>query len=158
MRWGLALLVALALGCGAPASKCGPATATVARAIDGDTLELTDGTRVRYLLVDAPETTKGKNDCYGAEAAAFNAGKVEGKTVSLAYDEAGCVDRFGRTLAYVSVDGVEVNRALAEQGLACVLFVAPSGAARRMEFDTYESIAKTNRTGLWGACSVVTCE
>jgi micrococcal nuclease len=58
----------------------------------------------------------------------------------------------------VSVDGVELNSALAQQGLACVLFIAPAGTARREEFTTYESVAKTNRTGLWGACAVVTCE
>ena len=31
-------------------------------------------------------------------------------------------------------------------------------AMNRDEFETYESQAKTSRIGLWGACTVVTCE
>jgi micrococcal nuclease len=82
---------------------------------------------------------------------------VAGKTVSLAYDEASCTDRFGRTLAYVTVDGVELNTELAKRGLACFLYVKPGGDARREEFATYEAEAKTNRTGMWGACSAIPC-
>jgi micrococcal nuclease len=148
------------VGCGTPPppSVCGPSTATVARAVDGDTLELSDGTKVRLLLVDTPETTNGKMDCFGQQAAQFTSDAVTGKTVSLSYDETGCTDRFGRTLAYVKVDGVELNRALVIQGFACVLYVPPSGGSRRDEFETYESQAKTSRIGMWGQCTTVTCE
>lgn len=151
---GLALL---ATAC-APPSVCGPTTATVDRVVDGDTLELSDGKKVRLLLVDAPETTGGKNDCYGQQAAQFTVDRVMGKTVRLTYDEASCQDRFGRLLAYVTADGVEVNRALAEQGLACVLYVAPAGQSRREEFETYVSQAKTSRIGMWGQCATVPCD
>lgn len=153
------VVMTVAAGCGMPTppSKCGPPTAVVSRAIDGDTLELDDGKRLRLLLVDTPESTGGKMDCYGRQAADFTNGLTAGKTVQLSYDEAGCTDRFGRTLAYVKVDGVEVNRVLAEQGYACVLYVAPSGLSRREEFQTYESQAKTSRVGMWGQCAMVTC-
>src|SRR5262245_21870319 len=77
--------------------SCGPFEATVDRVIDGDTI-VAGGMTVRYLLVDAPETTAGRNDCFGAGAARFNADLVLGKTVQLRYDVA-CQDRFGRTLA-----------------------------------------------------------
>lgn len=159
MRWA-ALLVTMvgAQTCGTPPSVCGPTTATVARAIDGDTLELSDGKRVRMLLVDTPESTGGKTDCFGQDAARFTADRVTGKTVRLAYDEASCTDRFGRLLAFVTVDGVELNRTLAEQGYACVLYIAPGGKDRREEFETYESQAKTSRLGMWGQCTTVTCE
>ncbi len=158
MKTWLSVLLALA-GCGSPTpmSTCGPPTAEVVRAVDGDTLELADGQKVRMLLVDTPESTSGKNDCYGRQAADFTASKVTGRTVQLKYDEAGCRDRFNRLLAYVTVDGLEVNRALAEQGYACFLYVAPAGGARREEFETYESQAKTSRLGLWGQCTRVTC-
>ncbi len=155
---GALLLLLSGSGCGKPESKCGPSTARVAFVVDGDTIELESGTKIRYLLADTTETTKGKNDCYGQEAATLNRTLVEGKTVSLAYDEAGCTDRFGRTLAYVTVDGVEVNSKLVKEGYACTLFVSPSGGARKDEFETYESEAKTARIGLWGACTTVTCE
>lgn len=142
----------------APPSTCGPSSAVVDRAVDGDTLELADGQKVRMLLVDAPETTSGKNDCFGQQAAQFTADRVTGKTVQLKYDEAGCRDRFNRLLAYVTVDGVELNKALAEQGLACTLYVAPAGMSRRDEFETYEAQAKTSRIGMWGQCTTVPCD
>lgn len=154
----LAMVLVGSCGMPPPTSTCGPSTGTVARAIDGDTLELADGKKVRMLLVDTPESTNGKTDCYGQEAAQFTSDKVLGKTVQLTYDEASCTDRFGRLLAYVKVDGVEMNKLLAEQGYACILYVAPAGTSRRDEFETYESQAKTARLGMWGKCSVVTCE
>ncbi|MDP1919490.1 MAG: thermonuclease family protein [Myxococcales bacterium] len=153
-------MMPLVAACGMPTppSICGPSTAVVSRAIDGDTLELSDGKRVRMLLVDTPESTNGKTDCFGQQAAQFTSDTVTGKTVELNYDEAGCTDRFGRTLAYVKVNGVDLNRTLVEQGYGCTLYVSPSGGTRRDEFETYESQAKTSRIGLWGACTVVTCE
>jgi micrococcal nuclease len=150
------LLLASLGGCTAT-SKCGPSSAPLDSVVDGDTLALQDGTKVRLLLVDTPETTQGKNDCYGQEAKAFTTSFVAGKTVQLAYDEAECTDRFGRTLAYVKVDGVELNTELVTRGLACALYVKPGGQARAEEFATYEAEAKTNRTGMWGACTSIPC-
>ncbi len=150
-------MLVLLWGCSAPESTCGPSTAQVDFVVDGDTLALLDGTRVRLLLVDTPETTQGKNDCYGEQAKAFTVSRVVGKTLGLSYDEARCTDRFGRTLAYVKVDGVELNTELAQQGLACFLYVSPGGQARQEEFATYEAEARTNRTGMWGACTNIPC-
>ena len=152
-----ALLLLLLGGCSAPPSKCGPATAQVDFVIDGDTLALLDGTRVRLLLVDTPETTQGKMDCHGQEAKAFTVAQVVGKTLELTYDEASCTDRFGRTLAYVKVGSVDLNAELVKQGLGCFLFVKPGGEARQDEFATYEAEARTNRTGMWGVCTVIPC-
>ena len=149
-----AAALALASSCG---SKCGPSSAMVTSVVDGDTIVLEGGQKVRYLLADAPETTAGKNDCYGAQATDFNRATVEGKTVQLTYDEAECTDRYGRLLAYVKAGGVEVNSALVQQGMACVLYIAPGGQARREEFLTYEAEAKTARTGMWGACTAIPC-
>jgi len=137
--------------------RCGPSTATVARVIDGDTVELTSGERVRYLMIDTPETTGGKNDCFGAEAVAFNRQAVEGREVSLTYDEV-CEDDYGRLLAYVSVGDREINALMVERGYACVLQIPPNGADRADEFDDLEYAAKNGMAGLWGACEEVTCD
>jgi len=145
-------------GGGAAASACGPARAIAARAIDGDTIELDSGERVRYLLVDTPESTGGATDCWGAESAAYNAMLVEGKEVELTYDEAACEDRYGRLLAYVRVDGREINALLVERGYACVLYIPPAGEDRRVEFTDAETLAKAQDTGMWGACEEVTCD
>ena len=73
------LLFPLVAACGTSSSPCGTTEAKVDRVIDGDTIVLTDGQKVRYLLVDAPETTLGHDDCYGSNAAQFNSDLVLGK-------------------------------------------------------------------------------
>src|SRR5213075_1662431 len=110
----LALLFAELAACGGGGSDCGPSTATVTRVVDGDTVELDSGVKIRYLMVNAPETTSGHNDCYGQNAVTFNTDLVLNKKVDLVYDVE-CQDRFQRTLAYVSVDGVEVNSLMLER-------------------------------------------
>ena len=128
---------------------CGPATATVDHVIDGDTIVLTSGERVRYLLVDAPETTFGHTDCYGSNATRFNTDLVDGQPIELRYD-AVCRDDYGRLLAYVTVGGTEVNPLLVERGYACILHIAPNGDARLAEFADLEALARANERGVWG--------
>ena len=117
----LLLPLMLLWGCGAPQSKCGPPRGTVDYVIDGDTIALADdaGTHLRLLLVDTPEITKGKNDCYGHEAAAFTTAFVTGKTLDLSYDENSCTDRYGRTLAYVKVNERSLVPSTTSIQLAC---------------------------------------
>ena len=59
--------------------------ALVVRVIDGDTVELENGERVRYLGIDTPETVHPEKpmECYGPEASERNKELVEGKVVSL---------------------------------------------------------------------------
>lgn len=142
--------------CSSPGAACGPREATVERVIDGDTIVLSGDVTIRYLLVNAPETTGGHADCYGANAAQFNTDLVLGKAIQLTYDTA-CQDRFGRTLAYVTVDGQDVNRLLIERGYACVLHIPPDGDARADELTALEAAARTARRGLWGACDPIPC-
>lgn len=150
-------LTLFVMGCAAPESPCGPSQAQVDFVVDGDTVELVGGTRIRLLLVDTPETTQGRNDCYGQEAKAFTAERLTGKTVDLSYDESTCVDRFGRTLAFIKVDGEDLNAELTKQGMSCFLYVQPGGIGRKDEFETYEAEAKTNRVGMWGRCESIPC-
>lgn len=149
------VLAAIPAACGAPESACGPAAGVVGRVIDGDTVELSSGERVRYLLVDAPEIGAGREECYGAAARDFNRSLVEGRDVTLRYDRE-CTDRFGRLLAYVSVAGREVNASLVEGGYACVLYVPPNGADRVTDFEAIERRARAERRGLW-ACTKNPC-
>ena len=149
-------LVVVAAGCGGDGSDCGPSKAVVTRVVDGDTVELEDGTKIRYLMVNAPETTSGKNECYGQNAVTFNTDLVLNKEVELAYDVE-CQDRFQRTLAYVSVGGVEVNSLMLERGYACLLHIPPDGDDRLDELKALETAAKTAKRGLWGACDPIPC-
>lgn len=131
-------------------SSCGPSRAVVARVIDGDTVELVGGERVRYLLVDTPESTSSV-ECFGAEATAFNRALVEGREVRLTYDVE-CTDRFGRLLAYVEVQGRSVNQELIEEGYACVLQIPPNGVDLAPLYRDLETRAVEEGRGLWSAC------
>jgi micrococcal nuclease len=153
---GVALVPVLAACAPGDDPRCGPGDAVVERVIDGDTIVLPGDLRVRYLLVDAPEITGGHEDCYGANAARFNADLVLGKPIELTYDRR-CQDRFGRTLAYVTVDGEDVNRRLIERGYACVLHIPPDGDARADELEAVQAAARSARRGLWGACDPPPC-
>jgi micrococcal nuclease len=153
-----ALLVTVFFVASCNHGPCGPSKATVTHVIDGDTIELDNGDKVRYLLVDAPETTKGHDDCYGPQAADFNDSLVNAMVVSLTYDPAQCMDIYGRWLAYVTVGNTDVNKALVQGGFACEDYIPPAGTSRKDEFDGYVAVAKDAGVGLWGACNPVTCK
>jgi micrococcal nuclease len=125
------------------------------RAIDGDTIQLESGERIRYLLVDAPENTT-EVECFGPEATRFNADLVEGAEVQLDYDQE-CTDDYDRLLAYVSVGEREVNSLLVERGFGCALYIPPNGADRREEFEDLQDRARAESRGLWGACQENPC-
>lgn len=149
MNHGLAVALACALAGCSSGSPCGPTEAKVTRIIDGDTVELESGTRLRYLLVDTPETTDG--DCYADNAKLFNSDLVLNKQVSIRYD-VDCTDRFDRTLAYVSVGGQEVNTLIIQRGYGCVLHISPNGDDRVAEFEQLQLDAERAGRGLWTAC------
>ncbi len=151
MHVKLALLLAIAACSSTPGSDCGPSSGMVERVIDGDTIVLATGEKLRYLLIDAPETTNGHNDCYGSNASQFNSDLVLHKTVDLTYDSQ-CTDMYGRLLAYISVDGMDVNQLMVERGYACVLFIPPDGMSRYDEFKMDQAAAKAQSKGIWGAC------
>ena len=150
----VALAAVLACGCNAAP---GPQEAVVAEVIDGDTVELDTGERVRYLLIDTPEITGGKSDCWGAEARDFNRDLVLGKTIRLEYDEV-LMDDYDRLLAYIELDGRGINELLVERGHACVLHIPPNGNDRIDEFESLEFAARMGMVGMWGACEDVTCD
>lgn len=155
---GLAFAVLVACGDAAnvadPASPCGADYATVVRVLDGDTLELRDGRHVRVIGVDAPELHSSKSpECYASEAATYLRELVEGREIALTYDDQGCEDRYGRTLAHVESSDGDVAELLVTRGLACAYFVPPIGADRRAEIAGYEFEARARRRGLWYTCA-----
>jgi micrococcal nuclease len=133
----------------------GSTTAEVVRAVDGDTIEveLDGGTEdVRYIGVDTPETVDPDEPvgCYGHAASRFNAGLVEGERVRLVFDRE-LRDRYGRLLAYVSVDGRLVNAELVRRGYARTL-VFPPNTAHADQFARLQQHAADAGRGLWGRC------
>ena len=139
-------------------STCGPTQAEVTRVIDGDTIEVeADGEtfRIRYLMIDTPESTV-EQECWGEEAKAANVSFVDGKTVDLRYDVE-CEDKYDRLLAYVEVGGQDINRVMVERGYACVLHIPPNGDDVTDEYEQLEAAARDAGTGLWGACEPRPC-
>lgn len=128
--------------------------AVVDRAVDGDTIELVDGTRVRYIGIDTPEITaqRGAPACYAAEAKARNAELVVGKKVALEEDVS-AQDRYGRTLAYVWVADQMINEQLVREGYATVA-TTPPDVKYAERFVAAEQEARSAGRGLWapGAC------
>lgn len=137
--------------------RCGPSEAKVERVIDGDTIELESGERVRYLMIDTPESTT-QLECWGEEAKAANVALVEGKTVTLRYDQE-CTDAYGRLLAYVELSGKEINRVMIERGHACVLHISPNGDDVAAEYEAleYQAQMQSPPAGLWAACDPTPC-
>jgi len=89
-------------------------TATVACALDGDTVDLGtcgEGERIRMLGVAAPEIAHPGSpaQCYGDEAAAFTQDALAGREVTVAFDTE-CTDIYGRTLAWLRITGDPTDR------------------------------------------------
>jgi micrococcal nuclease len=123
----------------------------VERVVDGDTLVLSGGDRVRLIGVDTPEThhpTKPVQP-FGPEAYEFTRRKVEGKRVQLKFDPGETKDRYGRTLAYVYIDGEFLNELLIRQGLARALTNYPFSSDMKQVFRTAEAQAKAAKRGVW---------
>lgn len=125
----------------------------VAAAVDGDTIELADGSRVRYIGIDTPETVHPSKpvQCFGKEASDFNRLLVEGQPVRLERDLTD-IDTYGRLLRYVYLeDGTFVNLELVRQGYASVVTYPPD-VAHAAEFQAAQREAREAGRGLWSAC------
>ncbi len=102
--------------------------ALIARVIDGGTIQLNDGRKVRLIGVDTPETVHPQKEVeyYGKEASDFTKSMLEGKEVYLEYDVQS-MDKYGRTLAYVWLsDGTLFNELLVLKGFAQVATFPPN--------------------------------
>ncbi len=137
---------------GAGATSGGNPSGIVARVIDGDTLALTDGQRVRLLQIDTPEVGGGKCYSQSARKALLRLTPVGSKVLLEADPRLDKVDRYGRLLRYVKRNGINVNIRLVLDGAAAPYFYrAEEGkyAARLVAAVTH---AKTAKRGFWGAC------
>ncbi|NQT07098.1 MAG: thermonuclease family protein [Candidatus Omnitrophica bacterium] len=123
----------------------------VKRVIDGDTILLANGERVRYIGINTPETKHPYKpvERFGEEASQYNKKLVSGKWVKLEFD-AQRKDRYGRLLAYVYTDGLFINAKLVEDGYAQV-YTVPPNVKYQEEFLRLQLKARKERRGLWGA-------
>lgn len=135
----------------------------VKRVVDGDTLVLETGERVRLIGIDTPELHES-NKLYrdagrtgqdvrtiqklGQKAYEFTRSLVEGKRVSLEFDVEK-YDRYERLLAYVYLkDGTFVNAEIVKQGYANLMTFPPNVKYVDLFQQLYQE-ARENRRGLW---------
>jgi len=128
---------------GGPVQPGDMETVTIARVVDGDTVELTDGRRVRYIGINTPE----HDQPYFQEATEANRQLVEGKEVRLEFDQE-TLDKYGRTLAYIWVDGMMVNEEIVKRGFANA-YTVPPNVKYAEEFRQAERAARDAERGLW---------
>lgn len=154
-RYSVVILLLLILTFLFISDLCGDDVYRVKSVIDGDTIVLGDAssTNVRYLGIDSPEVRSldGPGDPLSDEARRINEDLVEGKKVRLEFDKER-FDPYGRTLAYVFVDGIFVNEQILRSGLARALIIKPNDryAERLLKA---ENEAKEHRRGVWGDLS-----
>jgi micrococcal nuclease len=148
---GLAVL-ALAL---VPAGLAAPTTYRIARVVDGDTVELGNGVRVRLVQIDTPEV-HGQPECYGLAASATTKRLLPPgtKVWLLAEPATDRVDQYGRWLRYVVRvrDGLDVNVRLVAVGAAAPYFYRGRHGRYATLLDALARQARKHRLGLWGAC------
>ncbi len=176
--WGIALLVVFFLaGCGnAPVNLSGEGKVSVPfgraynyedilveRAVDGDTLKLENGERVRLIGIDTPEvhesvklyrdSKKSGQDtkviqALGRRSAKFTKELVEGKRVRIEFDVEK-QDKYKRLLGYVYLkDGTFVNAEIVKQGYASLMTYPPNIKYVDVFKKLYQEARENNR-GLW---------
>ena len=129
------------LACNSP-----PETAVATRVIDGDTITIDTGQRVRYIGIDTPEVYP-KSEAYGMEAWQANRRLLEGKEVRLEMDVSE-TDKYGRLLRYVYVGDIFVNAELVKQGLAEAKAYPPDTKYQDL-LEQLEREARLDGRGIW---------
>lgn len=143
----LALLLVLVLAQAAAAE-------TVSRVIDGDTIALTSGQRVRLVQIDSTEL--GTGECYSRKAAQVLRSLLPaGTTIRLEADpRLDRVDRYGRLLRYVHRGRLNVNLELVRRGAATVWFYDGERGRYAGRLLAAAQRAREQRLGMWGSCQV----
>lgn len=108
---------------------------------DGDTLTLLVNKRplkIRLANIDAPE----KSQAFGERSRQSLSELCFGKDASYATQD---IDRYGRTVAVVTCDGVEANRTQVERGMAWVY----TKYNKDLALPALQEAARSARRGLW---------
>jgi endonuclease YncB( thermonuclease family) len=121
----------------------------VARVLDGDTIVLDNGETVRLIGVDAPETHHPEIPVqrFAEESAEYLKRLVEGFECTLELEEGNLRDPYGRLLAYVFVDGRNINAEMIRKGYAYAYRIF--SYSRREDFIALEHEAREHQRGLW---------
>lgn len=168
-KWILLICICILFGCEETSSSGVTHTTSTTDQFPVEVIDVTDGDtikvkyngkieKVRYLLIDTPEMnhkTLGKQP-FGEEAKLRNTELLNSGEVTIEFDVGNRFDDYGRMLAYVYVDGVSIQEALLEEGLARVAYVFPPNTRYLDEFEEASVAAKNAKIGVWEAEGYVT--
>ena len=136
---------------------------TFVKHIDGDTSKFRINGQVksvRYLLIDTPETVKPNTPVqpFGKEASTFTKNALtHAHKIQLDFDKTGNKgDKYNRTLAYVYVDGKDLNEELVKKGLARVAYVYKPNTKNEAKYLKAQEYAKNRHLGIWSKPGYVT--
>lgn len=149
-RFILLVLVAALSACGNAAPRAsdddtsvrGTPAGRVIKVSDGDTVTILtpehQKQRIRLAEIDTPE----RKQPWGAQAQRALSSRVAGRDISLSVHD---IDRYGRVVAVVYVDGRDVNAELVQAGHAWVY----RRYLKRPELLDLEADARRHKRGLW---------
>lgn len=146
---GIVVLIAVLILSGRrPAPDAAPVAAPldvkVAWCYDGDSFRTEDNQEIRILGIDCPE----RDAPFADEARDFATNALRGKSVRLEADgDSFETGYYGRTLAYIWVDGADYGEAILKAGLARVY--QRTQCSRRDRYLELEKAARDARIGLW---------
>jgi micrococcal nuclease len=114
--------------------------------IDGDTIELTGGDRLRLLGLDTPE----KGDLFSDSARAFLGNLILGKNLNVVYGKRRR-DGYGRLLGYIFLDSIWVNKEIIRNGLASLYLFEDNldDSLRVNELLAAQNEAMESGRGIW---------
>jgi micrococcal nuclease len=130
-------------------------TVRVLEVVDGDTIRVDlEGreTSIRIIGIDTPEVDGPftRAECFGSEASRYTRSLLEGREVGLEFDVER-TDRYGRTLAYVWVDGENVSERILRDGYAVQVTYPPNVRYVDVLRSAQRGAREAGR-GLWGGC------
>lgn len=133
----------------------------ISRIVDGDTVELSSGEKIRLIGVDTPEKF-GEVDTgefegvenktclkeYAYKATKFMEENLESKRVNMSKDYLlGNKGSYGRKLRYIENDGKDYNKILVKKGLARVY--TEKSSIRMDSYIEEKRQARQDKKGLW---------
>jgi endonuclease YncB( thermonuclease family) len=151
----IVVLLVLVSTVGAAKPAAGGQLSRIMRVVDGDTVNLTSGARVRLVQIDTPEVYYSA-ECYGEQASAITKRLLPpGTLVRLDREsKTDAVDHYGRLLRYVVRvrDGLNVNVQLVRVGAAAPYFYDYRRGRYASLLVRLALRARAQHFGLWGRC------
>jgi len=128
----------------------------VIRVVDGDTIVIKYNgkyEKVRLLCINTPESVhpdKKQNIPMGKVASRYTQKKLTAKYVNLEFEIKRLRGNYGRLLAYIFVDGQNLNLDLVRQGLSPYYTKYGKSEKYDAEFRAAEKQARKEKLNIWG--------